>query len=111
LSSRAVDSTHVPEHRRPGWAVPTGDHALGNCHQFALTCRRPPGVSGFVVSSIEWLAVRNQIVLVPLPLYQQNAASPYWMKVLPVQHAVYLKYNQCLSGDGFQQLAARASPT
>ena len=64
--------------------------------------------SGFVVSSIEWLAVRNQMVLVPLPLYQQNAASPYWMKVLPGQHAVYLKYNRCLSDDGFQQLAARA---
>jgi hypothetical protein len=45
---------------------------------------------------------------VPLPLYQQDAAQPYWMRILPAQHAVYLKYNQCLSGSGFQQLAAQA---
>jgi hypothetical protein len=47
-------------------------------------------------------------VYVPLPLYQQDAAQPYWMRILPAQHAVYLKYNQCLSGSGFQQLAAQA---
>jgi hypothetical protein len=45
---------------------------------------------------------------VPIPLYQQDNGAPYWMKVLPDQDAVYLKYNQCLSTTGFQQLAARA---
>lgn len=45
---------------------------------------------------------------IPLPLYLTNGASPYWMRVLASQHAVYIKYNQCLSNDGFQRLAARA---
>jgi len=30
------------------------------------------------------------------------------MRILPAQHAVYLKYNQCVSNNGFQQLATRA---
>jgi hypothetical protein len=45
---------------------------------------------------------------VPMPLYQQHSNLPYWLQVLPAQHAVYLKYNQCLSDNGFQRLAARA---
>lgn len=45
---------------------------------------------------------------VPLPLYQQDATQPYWLRVLPAQHAVYLKYNQCLPDSGFQKLAAQA---
>jgi hypothetical protein len=45
---------------------------------------------------------------VPLPLYQQNATRPYWLRVLPAQHAVYLKYNQALPDSGFQRLAAQA---
>jgi hypothetical protein len=56
----------------------------------------------------EWLVYTQSLDFVPLPLYQQDAASPYWLKVLPAQHAVYLKYNQCLSGYGFQQLAEQA---
>ncbi len=49
-----------------------------------------------------------QLAYVPSPLYRRNAAEPYWLRVLGPQRAVYLKYNQCLTGAGFQQLAARA---
>jgi hypothetical protein len=56
----------------------------------------------------EFLTLPAGLAHVPLPLYQQHAGSPYWMQVLPAQRAVYLKYNQCLTTDGFQQLAARA---
>lgn len=45
---------------------------------------------------------------VPLPLYRQEAGRPYWLRVLPAQRAVYLKYNQCLPDSGFQRLAAQA---
>jgi hypothetical protein len=45
---------------------------------------------------------------VPLPLYLHDAAEPYWIDVLAGQHAVYLKYNQCLGTTGFQQLVAQA---
>jgi hypothetical protein len=45
---------------------------------------------------------------VPLPLYLHDAAEPYWLDVLAGQHAVYLKYNQCLGTTGFQQLVAQA---
>jgi hypothetical protein len=49
-----------------------------------------------------------ELAHIPLPMYQTNLADPYWMKVLPARHAVYLKYNSCLDTDGFQRLAARA---
>jgi hypothetical protein len=39
---------------------------------------------------------------IPLPLYLQDSASPYWMRVRGGQHAVYLKYNQCVDTAGFQ---------
>jgi hypothetical protein len=55
-----------------------------------------------------WLQYPQYIDLVPSPLYRQDAASPYWLKVLPARHAVYLKYNQCLSDDGFQRLVSQA---
>jgi hypothetical protein len=45
---------------------------------------------------------------VPLPRYRQGATRPYWLRVLPAQHAVYLRYSQCLPDNGFQRLAARA---
>jgi hypothetical protein len=44
----------------------------------------------------------------PVPLYLQHRNLPYWLQVLPAQHAVFLKYNQCRSDDGFQRLAAQA---
>jgi hypothetical protein len=44
----------------------------------------------------------------PVPLYLQNATMPYWLRILPAQQAVYLKYNSCVSDSGFQRLAARA---
>lgn len=45
---------------------------------------------------------------VPLPLYLHDATAPYWIDVLAGQHAVYLKYNDCLGTTGFQQLVAQA---
>lgn len=45
---------------------------------------------------------------VPLPMFQTRLERPYWLRVLAARHAVYLKYNACLSTNGFQQLAARA---
>jgi hypothetical protein len=61
------------------------------------------------LSYYNWLAGPGAgLARVPLPLYLQHSNLPYWLRVLPAQHAVYLKYNQCLSDDGFQQLAARA---
>ncbi len=45
---------------------------------------------------------------VPLPLYEQNLLRPYWLQVLAAQQAVYLKYNDCLSSAGFQQIADQA---
>jgi hypothetical protein len=50
----------------------------------------------------------QDLVHLPLPLYQHDSTKPYWLRVLPAQHTVYLKYNQCLSDNGFQQLAAQA---
>jgi len=44
----------------------------------------------------------------PEPLYLQHRNQPYWLEVLARQHAVYLKYNQCLPDDGFGKLAASA---
>ncbi len=62
-----------------------------------------------------WLAAHGRdngpvppIAAIPAPLYLQRRDEPFWMRVLPRQHAVYLKYNQCLSNGGFQRLAARA---
>jgi hypothetical protein len=56
-----------------------------------------------------WLADQGPgLAHVPLPLYRQDATQPYWLRVLPAQHAVYLKYNQCLPDSGFQKLAAQA---
>jgi len=49
-----------------------------------------------------------RISFVPSPLYLRNTAEPYWLRTLARQRAVYLKYNQCLPGAGFQRLAARA---
>jgi len=49
-----------------------------------------------------------RIGYVPSPLYLRHAAEPYWLRILGRQRVVYLKYNQCLTGAGFQRLAARA---
>ncbi|HET9970539.1 MAG TPA: hypothetical protein VFQ68_20050, partial [Streptosporangiaceae bacterium] len=48
---------------------------------------------------------------VPLARYRQDATRPYWLRILPAQHAVYLRYSQCLPDNGFQRLAARALAT
>jgi hypothetical protein len=69
---------------------------------------RSGGATGQADWPPSWLEYPQSLDFVPLPLYQQDASSPYWLKVLPAQHAVYLKYNQCLSDDGFQRLTAQA---
>lgn len=62
-----------------------------------------------------WLAAHGRddgavppAAAIPAPLYLQHPDEPFWLRVLRRQHAVYLKYNLCLSNDGFQRLAARA---
>lgn len=50
----------------------------------------------------------NALASVPAPLYMRDQDKPYWMQILASQHAVYVKYNQCLDDNGFQQLAAQA---
>ena len=49
-----------------------------------------------------------RIVYVPSPLYLRHGAEPFWLRILGRRRAVYLKYNQCMPGAGFQRLAARA---
>ncbi len=76
-----------------------------------FTVRTLAGLSSIRLSSTGpggGAAAEPAIAYLPFPLYLQHADEPYWMQVLGPEHAVYLKYNQCLSNDGFQQLAARA---
>jgi hypothetical protein len=83
-----------------------------------LTVRTPAGTeetarvsaagSGFVTWPYFFVDQQPGLAHVPLALYEQQAVQPYWMRVLAAQHAVYLKYNRCLPGTGFQRLAARA---
>jgi hypothetical protein len=40
---------------------------------------------------------------IPQPLYLRDQDKPYWLRILSSQHAVYLKYNECLNDNGFQQ--------
>jgi len=72
------------------------------------TARVTPIGSGFVGWPYFFIDQQPGLAHVPLALYEQQAAQPYWMRVLPAQHAVYLRYNQCVSDNGFQRLAARA---
>jgi hypothetical protein len=63
------------------------------------------------LSSVAWAAGHwhmPPMVSVPTPLYRKRANLPYWLQILPQDNAVYLKYNRCVNGHGFQQLAATA---
>jgi len=54
-------------------------------------------------------AIRGpKLARVSRTLATSNAASPYWLRVLPGRRAVYLRYNRCLSDSGFQRLARQA---
>ena len=58
---------------------------------------------------IDFIEQQPGLAHVPLAPYERGLTRrPYWRSILPGQHAVYLKYNQCLPGNGFQRLAARA---
>jgi len=82
-------------------ATNTGGHASA---QVVITDPIPPNMD-FKLGTAS--ATFPAMVSVPLPLYRQHTAAPYWLRVLPSQQAVYLKYNQCVSGPGFGQLAGR----
>jgi hypothetical protein len=70
--------------------------------------------TGGMVETARFTAIASSLIdpqglaHVPLALYEQQESQPYWLRVLPAQHAVYLKYNQCVRDDGFQRLAAQA---
>lgn len=64
--------------------------------------------SSFIIWPVFFIDDELGVAHVPLALYEQQAGLPYWLRVLPAQHAVYLKYNQCLTDNGFQRLAAQA---
>jgi hypothetical protein len=75
--------------------------------QQTVLFRTGPGAGNIGLPALLFSFVPG-VAHVPLPLYLHDAAEPYWIDVLAGQHAVYLKYNQCLSTTGFQQLAAQA---
>jgi hypothetical protein len=66
------------------------------------------GISYLPTNFLLLAGPQDGIAHVPLPLYLHNLAQLYWLQILPGQRAVYLKYNLCLPGDQFQQLAGRA---
>jgi hypothetical protein len=74
-----------------------------------LTARLTAGGSAAVdMASPVLSTLLPGLVHIPLPLYLLNSGSPYWMRILAAQHAVYLKYNQCVDTAGFQRLAGQA---
>jgi hypothetical protein len=94
----------------PSWLSYLG--LVSSIRSARFTVRLP---SGRVVSAdIEsygaggGLAGKPRTVTVPLPLYLQRSNQPYWMAVLAARDAVYLRYNQCLDNNGFQELGAQA---
>lgn len=72
------------------------------------TARVTAAGSGFITWPYFFIDQQPGLAHVPLALYEQQAAQPYWMRVLSAQHAVYLKYNRCVPDNGFQRLAAQA---
>jgi hypothetical protein len=74
----------------------------------SFTLRTASGLRSVRLRSVGGAGQAPALAQVPEPLYLQHQNEPYWMEVLARQQAVYLKYNQCLSDDGFQKLAARA---
>jgi Peptidase family S41 len=84
-----------------------------------LGVTRSPDWAAFTVRTVD--SVRSVIRLsaathvraaalagIPQPLYLRDQDKPYWLRILGSQRAVYLKYNECLNDNGFQQLAAQA---
>jgi hypothetical protein len=73
-----------------------------------FTVRTVNGVRSVVRIPAVTHVTADALAGVPEPLYLRDQDKPYWLRILGSQHAVYLKYNQCLDDDGFQQLAAHA---
>jgi hypothetical protein len=84
-----------------------------------LGVTRSPDCAAFTVRTVDGarLAARlcavtrlppGALASIPQPLYQTGQDKPYWLRILPAQHAVYLKYNQCVDDNGFGRLAAQA---
>lgn len=74
----------------------------------AFTVRAVDGIR----SVIRMPAVKDvraaALASVPEPLYLRDQDKPYWLQILRSQRAIYLRYNDCVDDDGFQQLAAQA---
>ena len=71
-----------------------------------FTVRAVTGVSSVIRLSAA--AHVRDAARVPQPLYLRDQNKPYWLRILSSERAVYLKYNKCLNGNGFRQIAAEA---
>jgi hypothetical protein len=76
--------------------------------QAAFTVRAASGASSVVRARAVTHLPAGALASLPAPLYLEDQGKPYWLRVLSSQRAIYLKYNQCLDDNGFQQLAAEA---
>jgi hypothetical protein len=74
----------------------------------AFTVRAVNGVRSVIRLSAATRVRAAALASIPQPLYSRDQDKPYWLRILSSQHAVYLKYNECLNDNGFQQLAAQA---
>jgi hypothetical protein len=74
----------------------------------AFTIRAVNGVRSMIRLSAATHVRAAALASIPQPLYLRDKDKPYWLRILSRQRAVYLKYNECLGGNGFQQLAAQA---
>jgi hypothetical protein len=80
----------------------------GSPERAAFTVRTVGGLTTVVRLNAVTHASANAFTRVPDPLYRHYLNKPYWLQVLSRQRAVYLKYNACVSDDGFQRLSAEA---
>lgn len=92
--------------RSPASAAFTVRSAAGSLETLTIPARRSSSYQG--PRSLLAIARQQDLAHIPLPLYLNDMTQPYWMQTLPGQQAVYLKYNDCLNDNGFQQLAAQA---
>ena len=74
----------------------------GSTRTIRLAAAGQPGSAGSAGSGFP------PVTYLPVPAYLRDSADPYWLRVLDRQRAVYLKYNRCLPGTGFQKVANRA---
>jgi hypothetical protein len=80
----------------------------GSPDRAAFTVRTVGGVSTVIRMTAVTHVSLDAFAGVPDPLYRRDQDQPYWLRVLSSQRAVYLKYNACVSDNGFQRLSAEA---